>query len=227
MSVNVPLLVLAIVLLWFPRSWLRLGRVLNRRRARSGAQKTTEPWNEREPGDPRVHFAAEFMKFRNYVDLIRAAVGAICVMGQWKIDPCVAPAAGASSGHVIAVMAVKSVILLIGLLIQTVRFERRLTFFPPVFFIAGLSLPLCTAWGAFFAFVLIWAVNPMLGNAQGFLFVYAVLLGVFGIFFDGLGSRSTILASVLCFLPALLSLMAGKTLIIPARKGTHASDSSS
>jgi hypothetical protein len=227
MTVNFPLLLLALVLLWFPRSWLRLGRVLNKRRSRSTAQKTTEPWNEREPGDPRVHFAVEFTKFRNYVDLIRAAAGAICVMGQWKIDACIAPTAGATSGHVIAVLAIKTLILLIGLLIQTVRFERRLTFYPPVFFIAGLSVPLCTGWGALFAFVLIWAVNPMLGSAQGFLFAYAVLLGAFGTFFDGLGSKSSILAAVLCFLPALLSMMAGKTLIISARKGTHAPGSPS
>jgi hypothetical protein len=126
----------------------------------------------------------------------------------------------------LAVLAIKSLILLVGLLIQTLRFERRFTFYPPVFFIAGMSVPLCTAWGAFFAFVLIWGVNPMLGSAQAFLFIYAAMLLVFGMFFDGMSSKSAILAAILCFLPALLSLMAGKSLIIPSRKGTHSPESS-
>lgn len=227
MIVNIPLLLLALLLLWFPRRWLRLGTVLNRRRKRP-SERIQDPWNMREPGDPRVDFRTEFTKFRNYVDLVRAAAGGLCVMGGLRVDACLQVAAGAKSGQIMELLAIKSLLLLVALLIQTLRWEQhRITFYPPIFFLAGLSVPLCSPWGALFAFILIWSVNPLLANAQAFLSVYALLLALFGNYFSGLGDKSVILAAVLCFLPVLLSLMAQRPLVIFTRKSVRASDSPS
>ena len=64
-TVDLPFLLVAIALLWFPRHWLRLGSVFKRRRSANAVRAAKEPWNKREQGDPRVNFGAEFSKFRN------------------------------------------------------------------------------------------------------------------------------------------------------------------
>jgi hypothetical protein len=222
MIVNLPLLLLALLLLWFPRQWLRFGTVLIRRRSRSVGkiQSAQAPWNLHEPGDPTVHFLTEFSKFRNYVDLIRAAAGGICVMGGLYTDPCLQLGDTATSGQVTGLIALKGLLLLSAVLIQTLRYERRrFGFYPPIFFLAGLSLGLVTPFGALFAFILIWALNPMLPSAQSFLTVYAILLAFFGMYFNGFGDLSAIFIGLLCFLPVLLSLLAHRPLVIFARKG--------
>ena len=231
MTVNIPLLLLALLLLWFPRQWLRMGAVLFRRRSHSGSGKpgaSLEPWNIREPGDPSVNFYAEFSKSRNYVDLFRALVGGLCVVGGLHIEPSVMLAENAPAATAKGVIAIKGIILLVGLLIQAMRYEkRRFTFYPPIFFLAGLSVGLCEPYGALFAFILIWAFNPILKSAQGFLTVYAILQVVFGNYFSGLGDKTSIYAGILCFLPVLLSLMAQRPLVIYARKGVRSAETKS
>ena len=223
MTVNLPFLLLAITLLWFPRQWLRLGSVFKRRRSAEAHRAGKEPWNNREPGDPRVSFATEFSKFRNYVDLLRAAAGSLALAGGMGLAPCLGVADGAPRNMTYVVMGVRALILLVGLLVQTVRYEkRRFTFYPAIFFIAGLSVGLCDPRSAAFAFALVWSINAAFGNAQAFLTAYAVLIGVFGHFFSRLGDLSVIYAGFLCFLPVLLSLLANRPLVIFSRKGTHA-----
>lgn len=222
MTVHLPFLLLAIALLWFPRQWLRLGWVFKRRRSAESIRAAKEPWNNREAGDPRVRFGAEFSKVRNYVDLFRAAAGSLAFVGGFGIPPCLGVEDGASRNLGYGVMAVRSLILLIGLLLQTVRYERgKFTFSPAIFYVAGLSVGLCDPWSAGFAFALIWATNAMFGNAQGFLSVYAVLIVGFGHLFARRGDLSVIFAGILCFLPVLLSLLANRPLVIYSRKSTH------
>jgi hypothetical protein len=225
MIVNLPLLLLALLLLWFPRQWLRLGAVLVKRRSRSAGkiQSSQEPWNMREPGDLSVDFLTEFSKFRNYVDLIRAVAGSVCVVGGLHVEPCLTLAPDANPGQATGLLVLKGLMLLVALLIQTIRHEhRRFTFYPPIFFLGGLSMILCEPFGALFAFILIWAFNPVLRNAQGFLTVYAILMLAFGEYFSGWGDKSSMFAGFLCFLPVLLSLLAQRPLVIFARKGHHA-----
>jgi MFS family permease len=223
MTANLPFLLLAITLLWFPRQWLRLGSVFKRRRSVEASRKATEPWNNREPGDPRVNFGTEFSKFRNYLDLLRAAAGSLALSGGLGFAPSLGVADGAPRNLAYAVMAVHALILLVGLLVQTVRYEkRRFTFYPAIFFIAGLSVGLCDPRSAAFAFALIWSINAAFGNAQAFLTGYAVLIALFGHLFSRLGDLSVIYAAFLCFLPVLLSLLANRPLVIFSRKGTHA-----
>ena len=159
-TVDLPFLLVAIALLWFPRHWLRLGSVFKRRRSANAARAAKEPWNNREQGDPRVNFGAEFSKFRNYVDLLRAGAGSLALFGGLGITSCLGVAEGAPGNTGYAVIGLRALILLIGLLVQTVRFENNhLTFYPPIFYLAGLTVALSGYRAAGFAFVLIWAMS--------------------------------------------------------------------
>jgi len=216
MTYSLPYLLLVLALLWYPRSWLKLGAVFGRRRHR---KVETEPWKTREVGDPRVRFTVEFAKFRNYVDLLRAGAGSIALFGALEIAPAIAPAAGAPRSVAAQVLGVRAAILLIGLLIQTVRYERkRLTFFPPIFYLGGLSIALCDVRGAAFAFMLIWVINAALPSPMAFLTVYALLLVTFGHFFAWAGDILAVYAGILCFTPVLLSLLGRRPLVVFGRK---------
>jgi hypothetical protein len=225
MLVNLPFLFLAIVLLWFPRRWMRHGfSIWNRRKRRTedNARKAEEPWKTDEPGNPAVRFGAEFSKLRNYVDALRTAAGSVALLGGFDLDPCIDVVPDATGMLREEVLGLKLAILLVGLLIQTVRYERqRLLFFAPIFYLFGLTVGLCEFRTAAFSFALIWAVNPMLQNPGVFLSVYALIVGGFGAFFIGATSQVVIAAVLLCFLPVLLSLLAQRPLVLFTRKGTR------
>ena len=222
MTVNFSYLFLAIALLWFPRQWLRLGSFFKRRRSEGMTRTSEEPWKTRESGDPRVSFGGEFSKFRNYIDLLRAAAGSLALMGGFGFTPSISLAEGAARNMTYVVMAVRAAIVLIGLLVQTVRYERgKFSFYPAIFFITGLTFGLCDYRAAGFAFALVWAFNSAFGNAQAFLAVYAVLVVLFGFLFPKHGLLWVILAGVCCLLPVLLSMLANRPLFIPGRKGTR------
>ena len=222
-SVSPLFLLGSLLLLWFPRLWLRRGlaRLAPRRRKSAKNPLITEPWREREPGDPQINFRAEFTKVVNYVDLFRAGFGGWLLWGGWGLPPALAATEDASATKAGLALAARGLVLLVGLLVQSIRPEKyRLSFFPPIFYLAGLSIALCDFQGAVFSFALIWAVNPSLPNARVFLSIYAVLMMVFGRFFGGAGMQSLLLAAGLTFLPVLLSLLANRPLTVFSRK-TH------
>lgn len=222
MIVNWPLLLFAIALLWIPRQVLRQGATFVRSRKRV-KKSSLSPKEQREKGDPRVDSKAEFAKFRNYVDLFRAAAGSLAFVGvAGVVEPCITLPKGTSATTVYVVIGLRFLILLIGLLLQTLRREHhKITFYPAIFYITGLTVGMCGYQAALFAFVLIWAMNPIFGNAQAFLFIYAVLIVVFGHFFGRNSMLSIVSAGFLCFLPALLSLLANRPLVIFGRRGDH------
>ncbi|MES2693461.1 MAG: hypothetical protein V4773_08310 [Verrucomicrobiota bacterium] len=218
MVVNFPVLIIGLLLLWFPRQWLRLGKVIgHRKKHRTGGD---EPWKTREPGDPRLSFR-EFGKMRNYVDLLRGAVGSVAILGGSTIEAGlhVGPLSDRTDARI--VLVIQLAILLIGVLIQMTRYERKhLSFYAPVFYIAGLSLALCGPWGALFAFTMVWAFSPLFGNGEVFLLIYAIMLVVFGKFLHETTVALPIAAGVFCFLPALLSLLMRKPLVVFTRKAS-------
>jgi hypothetical protein len=224
MTVDVTFLILGTALLWFPRRWLRHGMaVFKRRRRRSSSERIVDPWREREPGDPAVSLAVEFAKFRNYFDLARGLAGSLAIWGGMGIAPAIAAGAGIRGKVALQVLAIKAAIMLVGLLIQTVRFEnRRVSFYPPIFYLAGISVGLCGYKAAAFAFVLLWTVNSGLRNAQAALSVYAIILYVFGALFAGYKNPAVMLAAGLALLPVLLSLLADRPLVVMTRKGSRA-----
>src|SRR5690349_3305453 len=97
MTIDWPFLVLGVLLLWFPRQWMRLGKLIRLRRRRS---RTEDDWSQREPGDPRLSFRREFTKPRNYFDLLRATTGAIAITGLGEATPSIAATVGASSHEI-------------------------------------------------------------------------------------------------------------------------------
>jgi hypothetical protein len=222
-TVDLPVLLLGIALLWFPRHWIRrVVAMLQRRRRSSPSGRVTDPWKEREPGDPRVAFGVEFRKVRNYFDLLRAGAGSLAIWGGLGVAPALTVAAEAPGRVGLQVLAAKALIMLGGLVIQAVRYEnRRVSFYPPIFYLAGISVGLCGYKAAGFAFVLIWTVNTGLGNAQAFLAVYSVILYIFGALFASFSSPAVMLASGLAMLPVLLSLLADRPLVVYTRKGSR------
>ena len=203
---------------------MRLGISVSKRRKRSGSSESRqeeEPWNAREQGNPAVGFRTEFGKVRNYVDLLRGAAGSLAMMGGLGIEPCLQLAANATPEAGRWLLVERLATLLVGLLIQTIRYEKQqIQFFAPIFFLGGMSVGLCSLSGAMFAFVLIWAVNPMLRSPQSFLSVYSLVMGVFGLVFVE-GRIGPIVALGFCFLPVLLSMLAQRPLVLFSRKGTR------
>lgn len=221
MSVHAPLLLFGLLLLWFPRQWMRLGRVFGGRHRH--AHRTVEPWKQREPGDPRLGWG-EFGKARNYVDLLRGMAGALAIVGWHMLDGAVRVVEGAGAGAARQVLITKVVIVAIGVLAQTVRYERRrISFYAPAFFIGGVSVALCGPWAALFAFLLVWAINPLFGNAEGFLTIYAVLLIGFGLLFKDTSRLLAIAAFGVTFFPVLLALLTRRPLVVFTRKAVPSS----
>lgn len=223
MTVNLPFLLLGLALLWFPRHWMRRGVALLRRRRRSsGSERIVDPWKDSEPGDPRVNFRVEFTKVRNYLDLLRALAGGLAIWGGLSVVPALGLGENPPKAAVLQLLVLRCAIVLIGVVIQSVRYEKhRISFYPPIFYLAGLSACLSGLSAAGFAFLLIWSINAGLGNAQAFLSAYALLLGGFGALFAGPKNIPAMLAAGLTFLPVLLSLMAKRPLMIFTRKGSR------
>lgn len=222
MTVDIPLFLIGLLLLWFPRRWMRRGAAFLQRRRKSAESARTEPWKNREPGDPHISFPAEFGKLRNYIDLLRAGTGSLMLWGGLGMPSAILLAAGASRNDTLKFMAMRAALLLIGVLIQAIRYEKKhLSFYPPIFYLAGVSLALCDPRAAAFAFVLVWAINSALPNARGFLTAYAALVLAFGLFFSRRLDLSVVYAGALCFLPVLLSLLANRQLMVFTRKAAR------
>jgi hypothetical protein len=215
MTFLLPQLLLGIALLCFPRPWMqKVVTTLKGRKKKSGVERLKDPWKGREPGDPAVHFGTEFTKVRNYLDLLRAAVGSIAIWGGFGYSAALA-------GGGIKGLAAKAAITVIGVLIQaTRRSGGRFSFFPPIFFLSGLMLGVCGWEVALFGFILTWTFNSLVPNASVFLSVNAAVVYGFGAFFQGPFSLTVMLAAGVVFLPVLLSLLANRPLMIYQQKGS-------
>lgn len=217
MQVDIPQLCVGLALLWFPRQWLRRGKIIGHHR-RKKVSGNEEPWRAREPGDPRPNYQ-EFKKPRNYLDLLRGAAGAVAILGGFAINGAIRVVEAAGRQDARNVLLMQLGIFLVAVVVQMTRFERqRLSFYAPVFFLAGLSVALCGPWAALFAFILVWAMNPLFGNGEAFLIVYAAVLVAYGLFMHEAQRLFPITAGLLCFLPALMSLLLRRPLVVFTRK---------
>lgn len=216
--------VLALVVLFFPRHALRRGAsLIQRKRVRSaGSKRILEPWKDREPGDPRIAPGVEFLKPRNYLDLVRAGAGGVALWGGFYVPPALAADPAAGGRMPLLVLGMKCLITLLAVVIQSIRYEKvKVSFYPPIFFIGGLAVGAVGYQAAAFAFIGIWAVNAGISNAQGFLSVFAVLLLGFGLLFNGWRNIPSAAMAVAAFFPVLLSLMVRRPLMIFTRKGSR------
>lgn len=219
---------LALLLLWFPRQVLRRGgEVLRlRRRHRPSPMVDINPAKMREPGDPRVLFMVEIVKPRNYIDFFRATVGSVMLLGGFAgFEAAVRAADDAPGTTVQLVLYGRLLILAIAVMIQSFRFERKPTMFPPIFFLSGVALGLCGPFAAGFSLVLVWTINLTLPNPTAFLSVFALLVGGFGLLFLGTGNEQPFFAVALIFLPVLVSLLARRRLVLFTKKVKRTSSS--
>ena len=202
-TIDYPYLAFALVLLWLPRQWLRLVSLRGSSRGRPLRART-----DREPGDISVRIGEELGKSRNWVDLLRAVAGsiAICRWGTFAVGH------DATRATLHLAFALKATVLVLGLLIQTLRFEGRFSLFAPLFYVLGLSFGLIDWKPALFAVISIWAVNLVLPSAAVFLFVFGGLATCFGLSFPGSERNDTLLLTALAMLPVLLSVLSKRRL---------------
>ena len=218
--------VFALILLWLPRPALRLGRVFQsgKRRRSDRTVFDRDPRSIREPGDKSVDFRTEFRKGRNYVDFFRAALGSVLLLGIVPvIDPAVQAAASAGAGAGQAVYGGRLLVLAIAVMIQSLRFDRRVTLFAPIFFVSGLAVGTCGLYAAGFALILIWTINLALPSPTAFLSVYPLVILVFGTLFLGVNTLLPLFTAVLSFLPVLVSLLIRRPLVLFAKKSRSGS----
>lgn len=157
---------------------------------------------------------------RNWFDFLRAAAGSLALCGGHGLEASV-QTVPEEPGSRLMVLGIQAAVLFTGLLIQAVRREQgRLTFFAPVFYIAGAAVGLVGIWAALFAFVLVWGVNPMLANAVAFLTVQGISLVGFGFLLKGIGALRPVLAGLLCLTPVLLSLLLRRPLVVFTRRAS-------
>lgn len=225
MTIDYYLLVTALVLLFFPRQWLRAGRAATRklRWLRRSRARQKDPTQIREPGDIRLRFIEEFTKPRNYIDFLRALGGGLVILGDkdWQIASCFQRPHDyvAAGGAVDVLMYGRMLILLVAVLIQFIRFEQRVSYYAPIFFLGGLGFAMCGFSAGFFAFVVAWTMNsatPL--TPTGFLSAYALLIFMLGLIFRGIGDYYVAFAGMVSFLPVLVSLLARRSLAMFNKK---------
>ncbi len=214
-------LLLAVALLWLPRQWLRFGKNVidfphgSRRRA----LRDTNPAKSRDAGDVSVSFRAEATKLRNHVDFLRAALGSVLLLGTLPgREPLLRAIEGASKSTMHLAADLPLAILLVGVLVQTIRLENRVTLFPAIFYLGGLTFGLCGFYPALFALVLVWAINFALPSPAGFLSIHALLITTFGLLFQGVGDKLPFVAAGFLFLPVLLSLLMRRRLVLLTKR---------
>jgi hypothetical protein len=203
-------LALALLMLWFPRQWMRFGRLSRKRRKQRELFDKFAEQGGRDPDDKSVQLARELGKKRNYLDLFRGLVGGYSL---WHFSFETATAVGEAY-----VVGASFVISLVGLLLQSVRREEgRFNYFAPIFFCTGLSLAMDVPYAGGFAFLLTCAINPMLPNPRLFLTCYGFLVLLFGFLF---GESLPVVGAnaVLLFTLPLVSLMAGRSLVIFSKR---------
>lgn len=212
----------ALFLLWLPRQLLRLGPLFRKRR--SHRFKDTNPARTRQPGDPTVSFREEWGKFRNYVDLMRGALGSVALVGWLPgVTPAILPAGDAPTTTVQLVFWIVIAVLVLGVLIQSLRFEVRISVYAPIFYITGISLGACGPTVSLFAFALLWTINMALPNPTALLSVYALLVAAFTGLFEGLDRPLAFVMAGLCFLPVLVSLLIRRPLVVMTKKSKASS----
>lgn len=210
--------VIALVLLWLPRQVLRFGGKVTRSAKKRRSVKDTNPATVREPGDPSVSFLAEIRKLRNFVDFFRAGIGSAILVGAFGLDAVWSAAEGATEQTQTLVEYGRAAVLLVGVVVQMFRFETRVTLFPPIFYLSGLTFALCGFYPALFALVLIWVINFALPNPSAFLSIYGLLAMTFGLLFQGLEDMLPFVAAFLMLLPVIVSLLMRRRLVLLTKR---------
>ncbi|GAB5562121.1 MAG: hypothetical protein SynsKO_37680 [Synoicihabitans sp.] len=208
MSRDIIFLLIGLALLWTPRSALRLGKP---RKKRTSMKTSGGPIKDRLPGDHSLWVNEEVSRLRNWLDFGRALGGSIAIITLVPVfvDQIIGVDGVSNTG---VVFATQSVIFLAAVLIQMIRIEERLTLFPPIFFVLGLSYAIVGWKASLIGFFAIWAINLVLPNPALFMAVYGVLMIGLSVFF-GAGVRAAGLLAMLSIGPPLIAVLSGKRLV--------------
>ena len=194
-------LALGVLLIWFPRNWLRFGMRVTPKPPRKYNQAKTE----RDPYDRSVSPVVEGVKSRNWLDLFRAMVG------SWVVFVVADEYAGGAALNSTA-LTIATCVLGVGVLIQMIRMEGRLSLFAPIFFLQGmnfgvngLTIGAITMLGA-------WALSPVLPSAGALLFVQGASTLCLGLLLRDAEPLLAMIVAGLTWTPVLIGVLLRKRL---------------
>jgi hypothetical protein len=208
MIVHWPYLALALAMLWFPRQWMRLGKLWRKTRKERETLERFAQDGAADPDDKSVRLGRELRNKRNYIDGLRAFVGSIAL---WHFS------FEAEREQALLVFALCYGVTFVAVLIQSIRWRDRITFFAAIFFYAGLSSGLGNGYPGALAFLLVCALNPILPTPRLFVSAYALLLLPFN-YFLGDDVRVAGFNTVVLLVPVIWSLMVRRPMVIFTRK---------
>lgn len=218
--VHWPYLITALVLLWFPRHWMRIGKLGSKRRRQRETMERFAQDGGNDPDDKSVKLRRELKSARNYIDFFRGFAGSFCL---WHF------AFNVTLEQRDMLDAIGGALLLVAVVLQTTRFRERVTFFAAIFFLAGMSMGighvpigdepgiLGNYYAASLAFLLVCAINPVIPTPRLFVVAYGLLLLPFVSFLGG-GFQLAWINSLLVLLPPLFSVMAKRPMVIFTRR---------
>lgn len=202
MTVNIPILAFSLLLLWFPRTWLRLGkRVSAKPERRYNASKP-----ERDPYDKTVNPLTEAAKSRNWVDLFRGAVGTYGLL-----DAGLRPPEGILGLDTLTT-SLQGGALFLAMLLQMVRYEKRLSLFAPIYFLQGMGIGVAGGLVGILALLGSWALSPLLPGAGVLLFVQGAVLLVIGMLLKSAAPGMLMIVAGITLMPMLVSVLLRKKL---------------
>lgn len=217
-TIHWPYLLLAVALLWFPRSWLRSGkRLLKKRRKPDDVLEQLAGVGAKDPQNKSVQLGREFKNFRNYVDLLRALAGGYSLTHY---------SFSVASGEAMPtqVLAWQAAIALGSVAIQSVRYDKRLSFYAPIFFLLGLATGFMGDYTSAFAFALVLAINPIIPNPRWFLTAHGVFMLPLGYVFGSSLAELMLMVGLILMLP-LITLLLKCPLVIFTKKARSSSRS--
>lgn len=208
MTIHWPYLVLALLTLWFPRQWMRLGKLWrNKRKERETLERFAQD-GANDPDDKSVRLGRELRNQRNYLDILRGFLGAFAL---WRFS------FEAEREQATLVFAVCAVVTFVGVLIQSLRWRERITFFAAIFYYAGVSCGMGNGYPGALAFLLICAVNPVIPAPRVFVAAYALTLLPFN-YFLGDDQRIAGLNTLILLVPVIWSLMVKRPMVLFTRR---------
>ncbi len=208
MIVHWPYLALALAMLWFPRQWMRFGKLWRKSRKERETMERFAQDGANDPDDKSVRLGRELKNKRNYIDVLRALVGAVAL---WDFS------FEAEQESKWLVFWLCCAVAFIAVLIQSIRWRERITFFAAVFFYAGLSSGMGSYYPGALAFLLVCAVNPVIPTPRLFVSAYALLLLPFN-FFLGDDWRIALFNTFILLVPVIWSMMVKRPMVIFTRR---------
>ena len=195
-------LALSLLLLWFPRNWLRFGVRVTPKPPRKYNQAKVE----RDPYDQSVKPLAEATKSRNWLDLFRAMIGGYGVLNVAEQHALGGFAAAPT------VLSAAAAVLLVAAVVQMIRLEGRLSLFAPIFFLQGLTFGVSGGTIGTMAMLGSWALSPVLPTAGALLFVQGAATLCLSLLLRGADPELGMVMAGVTWVPVLVSILLRKRL---------------